>query len=65
MTEQVRFFDGKKFVWDGEEYESEPKASEIEQEYASAGFQVQSWREGGKVLLYTRRPVSEVVADEP
>ncbi len=27
MVEQARFFDGKKFMWDGEEYDSEEKTN--------------------------------------
>lgn len=60
MAEKVRFFDGKKFMWDGEEYDSEEKAGSVEKEYAEKGFEVQSCREDGKVFLYTRRLVTEV-----
>ncbi len=63
MAEKVRFFDGKKFMWDGLEYEDEEKAGSVEKEYAEKGFEVQSCREDGKVFLYTRRLVTEVVVE--
>ena len=63
MAEKVRFFDGKKFMWDGLEYDDEEKAGSVEKEYAEKGFDVQSCSEDGKVFLYTRRIVTEVVVE--
>jgi hypothetical protein len=63
MAEQVRFFEGKKFMWDGQEYDDEEKAGSVEKEYAEKGFEVQLCRENGKVFLYTRRVVTEVVVE--
>jgi hypothetical protein len=60
MAEQARLFDGKKFMWDGEEYESEKQASSVEKEYSEKGFEVQLHQEDGKVYLYTRRIVTEI-----
>ncbi len=60
---KARFFEGKKFMWDGQEYDSEEKASSVEKEYAEKGFVVQACREDGKVFLYTRRVVTEVVVE--
>jgi hypothetical protein len=60
---KARFFEGKKFMWDGQEYDSEEKAGSVEKEYAEKGFEVQSCSEDGKVLLYTRRVVTEIVLD--
>ena len=57
---KARFFDGKKFMWDGLEYDSEEKAGSVEKKYAEKGFEVQACREDGKVFLYTRRLVTEV-----
>jgi hypothetical protein len=64
MAEQVRFFEGKKFMWDGEEYDSKKRASEVEKDYLEKGFEVQTCSEEGKVLLYTRRVVTEIVIDQ-
>ncbi len=64
MAEQVRFFEGKKFMWDGEEYENEKQANSVEKQYSEKGFEVQSCREDGKVYLYTRRVVTEIEIDQ-
>jgi hypothetical protein len=64
MAEKVRFFEGKKFLWDGEEYDSEKQASSVEKQYSEKGFEVQTWREHGKVFIYTRRVVTEIVVDQ-
>ena len=64
MAEKVRFFEGKKFLWDGEEYDDEKTAKSVQKQYAEKGFEVQMWPEDEKVLLYTRRVVTEVVVDE-
>lgn len=63
MAEQARVFDGKKFMWDGEEYDDEKKAATVEKKYSEDGFEVQSCQENGKVLLYTRRVVIEIVLE--
>ena len=63
MAEQARFFDGKKFMWDGEEYENKAKAGDVEKQYIEKGFEVQLCNEDGKVLLYTRRVVTEIVLE--
>jgi hypothetical protein len=64
MAEKARFFEGKKFLWDGEEYEDEKNAGVVEKQYSDKGFEVRMCREDGKALLYTRRVVTEVVVDE-
>ncbi|UCC70968.1 MAG: hypothetical protein JSV86_11260 [Gemmatimonadota bacterium] len=64
MIGKVRFFEGKKYLWDGEEYDSEAKAKEVEQQYAGNGFEVRLCREEEKYLLYTRRVATEVVVTE-
>jgi hypothetical protein len=64
MAERARFFDGKKFMWDGQQYDDEKKADEMEKQYREKGFEVQCCSEDGKVLLYTRRVVTEAVVDQ-
>jgi len=64
MAVKVRLFEGKKFVCDGEEYENKAKADEAEKNYRDKGFEVESCSEDGKVRLYTRRVVTEVVVDQ-
>jgi hypothetical protein len=63
MADKARYIDGKKFMWNGEEYEDEKKAGLVAKEYAEKGFEVQTISEDGKVLLYTRRVVTEIVLD--
>ena len=64
MAEQARFFDGKKFMWDGEEYESEKEAKAAQKQYNENGFEVELYRdEDGKVFVYTRRIVTEIVLE--
>ena len=63
MAEQARFFDGRKFMWDGEVYDSEEKANAAQKQYKEKGFEVQLCREDDNVLLYTRRVVTEIVLE--
>jgi hypothetical protein len=63
MVELARYYDGKKFMWDGEEYDDIKKADAAEKEYTEKGFEVKSCKEEGKVLLYTRRVVTEIVLE--
>lgn len=63
MAEKTRFFEGKKFLWDGAEYENEEKAKAMAKEYAEKGFEVEVWLQAEKVFLYTRRVVTEVVVE--
>ncbi len=63
MAEKTRLFEGKKYMWDGQEYDNEEKASLMEKQYSEKGFEVQMWREDGKVLIYTRRIVTEIVLE--
>jgi hypothetical protein len=63
MAEQARFFDGRKFMWDGEEYESEKDAKAAQKQYKENGFEVELCREDDKVLLYTRRVATEIVLE--
>jgi len=61
MAVKVRYFDGKKFMWDSSEYADKKDVDEAEKKYTKDGFEVRSCSEDGKVLLYTRRVVTEVV----
>jgi len=64
MAEQARLIDGKKFMWDGQEYESEKEAKAVQKQYEENGFEVEMCRDDdGKVLLYTRRVVTEIVLE--
>ena len=63
MAEQARFIDGRKFMWDGEEYDSEKKAKDTQKQYEENGFEVELCQEDDKVLLYTRRVATEIVLE--
>ena len=63
MAERTRLFEGKKYMWDGQEYDNEEQASSVEKQYTEKGFEVQMWREDGKVIIYTRRVVTEIVLE--
>jgi hypothetical protein len=53
--------DGKKFMWDGRSFEKREEASRVAESYKNNSFEVRMVEEGGKVLVYTRRVVKEVV----
>ena len=53
--------DGKKFLWDGQPYDSKEAASAAAQSYEKQNFLVETVEEGGKFLVYTRRVVKEWV----
>jgi hypothetical protein len=59
----VRYFDRKKFMWDGEEYASEGDARQKEKEYREKEFEAQVVSDNDKYLVYTRRVVTEVVVE--
>jgi len=63
MPERARYFEGKKYFWDGGEYDSEQSAKAKEKEYSDNGFEVRVWQGEGAMLLYTRRVVKEVVVE--
>ena len=64
MTPQdVRLLDGRKFMWDGEAYDSRAAAEAKRSDYEARQFETQLIEEDAKFLLYTRRVVKEVVVE--
>ncbi len=61
--ESLRFFDRRKFLWDGEACESTAAAGEKRKEYESRGFETQLVEEEGKAFVFTRRVVKEIVLE--
>jgi len=53
--------DGKKFMWDGNLYASREEVSPVQESYQKDNFDVHVIEEEGKFLIYTRRPVKDVV----
>ncbi len=52
--------DGRKYMWDGEEYATEIDADAAAERYRGEGFEAIKIREGGAPHIYTRRVVTEV-----
>ena len=64
MTPQnVRFFDLRKFMWDGEVHDSRAAAEAKKSDYEAQQFETQLIEEDAQFLLYTRRVVKEVVVE--
>jgi hypothetical protein len=61
--ESVKIINGKKFMWDGNEYPDRENASEIAQKYKNDGFETEVLEEGTKYFVFTRRVVKEVVIE--
>ena len=45
MPDIAKLIDGKKFMWDGEVYESEQQAQEVKKKYEDDNFEVQMIQE--------------------
>ncbi len=61
--DNFKFIDGKKYMWDGKDYESESAAQENISKYSDDGFETKLIEEEGKYLVYTRRVVTEIVVE--
>ncbi len=61
--DNFKMIDGKKYMWDGEDYESEPAAQENISKYTDDDFETKLIEEEGKYLVYTRRVVTEIVVE--
>ncbi|MCP4201484.1 MAG: hypothetical protein GY769_06055 [bacterium] len=60
---KARIIDGKKFMWDGREYESRAEADGARKEYEKESFETRIVEEDEKLEIYTRRVASEVVVE--
>ena len=63
--DDVKFFDKKKFMWDGKTYDNESEAINIKAEYEKNNFESRMLQEEEKYFLFTRRVVTEIVIEEP
>jgi hypothetical protein len=61
--ENVRFFEGHKYMWDGQAQESRAAAEAKQTEYENDEFETQLVEEEEQFLVYTRRVVTEVVVE--
>ena len=60
---KAKNIDGKKFMWDGIDYENEVEAKIKEKSYAEEGFETRFVLESRKHHVYTRRVVTEIVVE--
>jgi hypothetical protein len=60
-----KVIDGKKFMWDGREYETADEAKQVQAEYEKENFETRLVEEDGKFFVYSRRVVTEVVVEGP
>lgn len=56
--------DGKKFMWDGELFETRANGLRAAEGYQKDNFEVRLVEQEGKFLVYTRRMVKEFEATE-
>jgi len=63
MPDTSKVTEGKKFMWDGQIYESEKDAKEVKQKYEDDNFEVELIQEENQYFLYSRRVVKEIVLD--
>ena len=62
--DNVKFFNEKKYMWDGRTYISESEAINIKTEYEKNNFETRIVQEKEKYFLFTRRVVTEVVIEK-
>ena len=53
---------GKKFMWDGQVFDTRDECLRLAEAYRSDNFEVQLVEGDAKFFLYTRRAINEVVA---
>jgi len=63
MTANFRIIDGKKYMWDGMDYEGKTAAEENISKYQKDGFETRLIEEDSKCLVYTRRVVTEITVE--
>ena len=61
--ELAKVINGKKFMWDGNDYPDEKRALETAQKYKDDGFETEVLEEEKKYYVFTRRVVEEVVVE--
>ena len=64
MPNLAEKIDQKKFMWDKGNYPTEDEANEKMAGYEKEGFETRLVKEEGKIFVYTRRIVTEIVLEE-
>lgn len=62
---RARIIEGKKYMWDGQVYDSRDIANAAVSAYRSDGFDIHLWEDQGKYFVYTRRTAKAVVVEQP
>lgn len=62
MPQNVRVFDGKKFMWDGKVYDTQNQAQEVKNTYEKNAFEARLVKEDGKYLVCSRRVAAQQTA---
>jgi len=62
-VEEAIYEDSRKFMGDGEIYESHQDAEAKKNEYEGNNFEVRIVEEGGQHYIYTRRVVTEIIIE--
>ena len=57
--------EGKKFMWDGQLFDTHAEGLRAAEAYQSNNFEVRLVEQDGKFSVYTRRAVKELVVTEP
>jgi len=60
-----RIVNGRKFMWDGQAYDSKEAVEQVVSRYRSEGFETEIVEEEGKCLAYTRREAKKVAVEQP
>jgi hypothetical protein len=60
-----RIVNGRKYVWDGQAYDSMEAVEPVVSRYQGEGFETEIVEEGGKFFAYTRREVKKVAVEQP
>jgi len=63
MPDLAKLVDGKKFMWNGQEYTDRDSAEQVKETYLKDGFEVLIFEEEDKFMVYSRRLVTEIVLD--
>ena len=63
MPDLSKMFDGKKYMWNGQEYRGRDSAEKAKENYVQDGFEVEIVQDNSNYLVYSRRLVTEIVLD--
>ena len=62
---RATLIEGKKFMWDGREYQEREEAEKATEDYEKEGFETRIVEEEEEIRVYTRRVVSHLELTGP